>query len=90
MSRKLRPAATCSLSDQVAYSQIEKTGNKKLILGQEKALHFVAKKMSITEVQKKKAGVLADKIVKHYGKSWPAPSTILTTKDYPAPCSINY
>lgn len=72
----------------VAYSQIEKTGNKKLILAQQKTLRFVAKKMSMTETQKRKANVLANKIIKHYGKSWPAYSTYSKMKDFPAPCNL--
>src|SRR3990167_3197155 len=73
----------------VAYHQISKTGNKKLIAAEQKTLNFVAEKMAMTNQQKKKANEFAYKIIKNYSNAWPAPSTILKMKNFPMPCDIN-
>lgn len=72
----------------VAYYQVKKTGNQKLISGQRKAANFVAKKSKMTAAQKKEARVLSSEIIKKYGHSWPAFSTYSKMKDFPAPCNV--
>lgn len=72
----------------VAYYQIKKTGNRKLILGQKKALDYVVKKMSMTAAQKEKAAIFAEKIIKQHGKSWPAYASYSKMKNFPAPCNL--
>ena len=74
----------------VAYHQILKTDNKKLIAGQQKTLQFVVEKTKLSSAQKTKAELMANKIIKKHEKSWPNPSLMLKMKDFPAPCSIGF
>ncbi len=72
----------------VAYHQILKTNNKKLINGQKKTVRFIAKKLRLSKTQKEKAKRLESYFIEKYGHSWPAPSAVMKMKNFPKPCNL--
>lgn len=72
----------------VAFYQIQKTNNKKIIGEQKRTLRYISKKMS--PAQRKMSHQLASQIIKKYGKSWLSASDNLKMKNFPTPCSISF
>jgi hypothetical protein len=72
----------------VAYHQLLETKNVKLIKGQQKATHFIAKKLQLTEAQKHAGNVLANRIIKTYSKNWVTATQQMQFKDFPKPCNL--